>query len=142
MTRYLLLFDSYGLDLWGALSNERMVLSFLYAAGPRQRILSRVGVPWVSLPYFTLSDLRLLFSSPLGADRIENMLPTIHLLRLSYSLPLKHVYRVIAYQCMSFLRLHFGFHACHNTRTYLKMDFFKCAIFICIDKILNYFSLN
>jgi hypothetical protein len=50
MTRYLLLFDSYGLDLWSALSNERTGLSFLYGAGPRQHSLFRVGVPWVSLP--------------------------------------------------------------------------------------------
>jgi hypothetical protein len=33
MTRYLLLFDSYSLLLWGTLSDERMVLSFVYAAG-------------------------------------------------------------------------------------------------------------
>jgi hypothetical protein len=42
MTRYLLLFDSYGLVLWGALSDERMGLSFIYAAGPRQHRLSWV----------------------------------------------------------------------------------------------------
>jgi hypothetical protein len=42
MTRYLLQFDSYGLDLWGALSDERTGLSFIYAAGPCQRSLSRV----------------------------------------------------------------------------------------------------
>jgi hypothetical protein len=34
---------------------------FLYAAGSRQRSLSWVGVPWVPLPYFTVSDLRLPF---------------------------------------------------------------------------------
>jgi hypothetical protein len=39
MTRYVLLFDSYGLVLWGALSDET------YAAGPCQRSLSRVRVP-------------------------------------------------------------------------------------------------
>jgi hypothetical protein len=44
MTRYLLLFDSYGLVLWGALSDERMGLSFVYAAGPCQRSLSQVLV--------------------------------------------------------------------------------------------------
>jgi hypothetical protein len=32
MTRYLLLFDSYGLVLWGVLSDERTGLSFAYAA--------------------------------------------------------------------------------------------------------------
>jgi hypothetical protein len=36
MTRCLLLFDSNGLVLWGALSDERMGLSFVYAADPRQ----------------------------------------------------------------------------------------------------------
>jgi hypothetical protein len=41
MTRYLLLFDSYGLVFLGALSDERTGLSFAYAAGPRQRSLSR-----------------------------------------------------------------------------------------------------
>jgi hypothetical protein len=64
MTRYLLLFDSYGLILWGALSDERTGLSFVYAAGPRQRSLSRVRVPWISRPYFTVSVLRLPFSLP------------------------------------------------------------------------------
>jgi hypothetical protein len=64
MTRYLLLFDSYGLVLRGALSDERTGLSFVYAAGPRQRSLSRVRVPWDSRPHFIVSDLRLPFSSP------------------------------------------------------------------------------
>jgi hypothetical protein len=36
VTRYLLLFDSYDLVLWGALSDERTGLSFVYAAGPCQ----------------------------------------------------------------------------------------------------------
>jgi hypothetical protein len=44
MTRCLLLLDSYGL-LCGALSDERTGLSFVYAAGPRQRSLSRFRVP-------------------------------------------------------------------------------------------------
>jgi hypothetical protein len=43
MTRYLLLFDSYGLSfLWGALSDERTGLSFVYAVVPIQSSLSRV----------------------------------------------------------------------------------------------------
>jgi hypothetical protein len=50
--------------MWGALSDERTGLSLVYAAGPRQRSLSRVQVPWDSWPYFTVSDLRLHFSSP------------------------------------------------------------------------------
>jgi hypothetical protein len=55
------LFVSYGIVFWGALSDERPGLSFVYAADPRQRSLSRVRVRWVSWPYFTVSDLRLLF---------------------------------------------------------------------------------
>jgi hypothetical protein len=64
MTRYLLLFDSYGLDLWGALSDERTGLSFVQAAGPWQLSLSRDRVPWYSRQHFTVSDLRLPFLSP------------------------------------------------------------------------------
>jgi hypothetical protein len=42
MTRYLLLFDSYGLVFWvgGARSVERMGLTFVYTADPDQRSLS------------------------------------------------------------------------------------------------------
>jgi hypothetical protein len=50
------------LFLWGAISGERTGLSFVYAAGRRQRGLSRARVSWDS--YFTVSDLRLPFSSP------------------------------------------------------------------------------
>jgi hypothetical protein len=50
--------------LWGALSDERSSLSFVYAAGSCQRSPSRVRVPWDSRPYFTVSHLRLPFSSP------------------------------------------------------------------------------
>jgi hypothetical protein len=60
MTRYLLVLDSCG---WGALSDERTGLSFVYVAGPRQRSLSPVRIPWDSWPYVTVSDLRLPFSS-------------------------------------------------------------------------------
>jgi hypothetical protein len=48
------------LFLWEALSDERTGLSFVYAAGPRQRSLSWVRVPWISRPYFTVSGMRLL----------------------------------------------------------------------------------
>jgi hypothetical protein len=48
-----------GLLLWGVLSDERSGLSFVYAAGPCQRSLSRVRVPWDLRPYFTVSYLRL-----------------------------------------------------------------------------------
>jgi hypothetical protein len=52
------------LFLLGALSDERMCLSFIYAAGPCQCTVSRVLVPWDLRPYFTVSHLRLPFSSP------------------------------------------------------------------------------
>jgi hypothetical protein len=45
-----------GLLMWGALSEERMDLSFTTAAGPRQRSHSPVRFPRDSWPYFTLSD--------------------------------------------------------------------------------------
>jgi hypothetical protein len=47
-----------GLLTWGALSNERTGLPFTIAAGPRQRIHSRVRVSRDSRPYFTVSDSR------------------------------------------------------------------------------------
>jgi hypothetical protein len=58
------------LFMWGALSDERMGLSFMYAAGPWQRSVSRVQVPSDSWPYFTVSDLRLLFSGPPMTRRV------------------------------------------------------------------------
>jgi hypothetical protein len=45
--------------MWGALSDERTGLSFIVAAGLRQRNHSRVQIPWDSCPYFTASDSRL-----------------------------------------------------------------------------------
>jgi hypothetical protein len=58
------------LFLWGALSDERTSLSFVYAPDPCQGILSRFRVPWDSRPYFTLSELRLPFSSPPTTRRV------------------------------------------------------------------------
>jgi hypothetical protein len=58
-----------GLLMWGAASGERMGLSFTIAAGPRQRSHSRVRVPWFSRPYFTVSDSRPPFSSPITTRR-------------------------------------------------------------------------
>jgi hypothetical protein len=55
---------------WGALSDERTGLSFVCAAGPCQRSLSRVLVPWDLRPYFTVSELRLPFSSPPTTRRV------------------------------------------------------------------------
>jgi hypothetical protein len=56
--------------LWGTLSDERMGLSFVHVAGPCQRSFTRVQVPWDSQPYFTVSDLRLLFLSPPTTRRV------------------------------------------------------------------------
>jgi hypothetical protein len=70
MTRYLLLFHNYGLVFWGPLSEERTGLSLIYAAGPCHRSFYRVRVPWDSRPYFTISDLRLPFSSPPTTRRV------------------------------------------------------------------------
>jgi hypothetical protein len=53
-----------GLLMWGALSDERTVLSFTISAGPRQHSNFRVRLPWDSWPYLTVSVLRLPFSSP------------------------------------------------------------------------------
>jgi hypothetical protein len=58
------------LILWGALSDERTGLSFVCAAGRCQCSLSRVLVPWDLRPYFTVSDLRLPFSSPPTTRRV------------------------------------------------------------------------
>jgi hypothetical protein len=58
------------LFLWSALSDERTGLSFVYAASPCERSLSRVRVHWDPLPYFTLSDLRFPFSSPPTTRRV------------------------------------------------------------------------
>jgi hypothetical protein len=55
---------------WGTLSDERTGLSFVYAAGPRQRSLTRVRVPRDSWSYFAVSDLRLRFSSPPTTRRV------------------------------------------------------------------------
>jgi hypothetical protein len=58
------------LFLWGALSDERSGLSSVCAAGPCQRNLSRVQVTRDLRPYFTVSDLRLPFSSPPTTRRV------------------------------------------------------------------------
>jgi hypothetical protein len=50
--------------MWGALSDERISLSFTIAADPRQRSHTWVLVPWVSGQYFTVSDSR--FTQPGG----------------------------------------------------------------------------
>jgi hypothetical protein len=70
MTRYLLFLTLAILLFWGALSDESTGLSCVYVAGPWQRNPSRVRVPWDSWPYFTVSDLRLPFSSTPTTRRI------------------------------------------------------------------------
>jgi hypothetical protein len=55
---------------WGALPDERIGVSFVYATGPCPRSLSRVRVPWDSGPYFTVSDVRLKSSSPPMTRRV------------------------------------------------------------------------
>jgi hypothetical protein len=56
--------------LWGPLSDERTGLTFVYAAGPCLRNLSLLQAPWVSRSYFTVSHLRLPFSSPPTTRRV------------------------------------------------------------------------
>jgi hypothetical protein len=96
MTRYLAItvWQLQSLFLWGALSDERTGLSFVYAAGPCQCNLSRVRVPWYLRPYFTVSDLRLPFSSRLTTrrDTVEVFDPasTRFSIPVSYLSPLKY----------------------------------------------------
>jgi hypothetical protein len=70
MTRYLLLFDSYGLVFVGRLLRGEDGSVFVHAACPCQRSISRVRVLSDSRPYFTVSDLRLPFSSPPTTRRV------------------------------------------------------------------------
>jgi hypothetical protein len=59
-----------GLLMWGVLSDERTDLLFAIAAGPCQRNLSLVRVPWDSRLHFTVSDSRLPFLSPPTTRRV------------------------------------------------------------------------
>jgi hypothetical protein len=56
--------------MWGALSDGMTGPSFTIAPGPHQRSHYRVRLPWDSSPYFTVSDSRLLFSSPPTTRRV------------------------------------------------------------------------
>jgi hypothetical protein len=56
MSRYLIVFDSYGLVYVGGPFWQKDGSAFCtYAAGSHQRSLSRVRVPWDSRPYFTVT---------------------------------------------------------------------------------------
>jgi hypothetical protein len=70
LTRYLLLFDSYGLVIMGRPPWREDESAFLYDAGPRQHSISWVRVPCDWWAYFTVSYLRLLFSSPPTTHRV------------------------------------------------------------------------
>jgi hypothetical protein len=79
ITRYIYFYLTImALLFWGALSDERTDLSFVYAADPCQRSLSRVRVPWDSRPYFTVSNLRLPFLSPLTTRSVMVWQLTAH----------------------------------------------------------------
>jgi hypothetical protein len=62
--------DNYSLVLVGRPLWREVGSVFVCAAGPCQRSLSRVRVPWDSRPYFTVSHLRLPFSSPTKTRRV------------------------------------------------------------------------
>jgi hypothetical protein len=70
MTRYLLLFDSYGLVFVGRPLWQEDGSVFCICCWPSPGSLSRVWVPWDSWPYFTVSVLRLPFSSPPTTRRV------------------------------------------------------------------------
>jgi hypothetical protein len=70
MTRYLLPFDSYGLVFVGRPLWQEDGPVFCICCWPCQRSLSRVRDPCDSRPYFTVSDLRLHFSSPPTTHRV------------------------------------------------------------------------
>jgi hypothetical protein len=84
------------LFLWGALFDERTLLSFVYAAGPHQRGLSRVRVTWISRPYFTVSVFRLPFSSPPTTRRVTVEVFDLASTRVSAALPAS---RLPIYRC-------------------------------------------
>jgi hypothetical protein len=139
------------LFLWGALSDERTGLSFIYAAGPCQRNLSLVRVPWDSRRYFTVSHLRLPFSSPPTTRRVtvevfdpastrgsgllqtvllitswhgphrKHPISTVSLLFRAYSFPRERVYRAVAQKWSLHIRL---LHS--SSRTYYNIHYGQC----------------
>jgi hypothetical protein len=113
-----------GLLIWGALFDERTGLSFTIAAGPCQRCLSRVRVSWDSRPYFTVSDLRLPFSSPPTTRRVTMEVmkywfihispwPSVHSTSLQLRTP--HILTTIYFTSLHFTSLPFPFTSLHFT---------------------------
>jgi hypothetical protein len=81
---------------WGALSDERTGLSFVCAAGPCQRSLYRVRVPWDLRPYFTVSGVA----------------PVVFKITPRHGLHRKHIFPyccVFAVACLSIRCLGMGF---------------------------------
>jgi hypothetical protein len=107
--------DSYGLVLVGHPLWREVGSVFCMCCGPLPAQFSRVQFPWDLRPHFTVSDLRLPFSSPpttrrvtvevmpavpsqvslynLGSDRIETPFPTVPLLSLTWETCLLSRYR-------------------------------------------------
>jgi hypothetical protein len=67
--------------MWGDLFDERSGLKFAVAAGPLQRLLSRVWVPRDPWPYFTVSVLR--FPQPEGLTKCSRC-PSLHNLAVDH----------------------------------------------------------
>jgi hypothetical protein len=105
----------------GALSVERMGLSFTIPAGPRQRSHFRVRVPYDSWPYLTVSDSRLPFSSPPTTRRVWRIIAWTELTsrRTEYRSP-SPTLRVL----VCFIRCHGN--VCLASR-WLAMDLFIAA---------------
>jgi hypothetical protein len=137
------------LFLWGALSDERTGLSFVYAAGPCQRSVFLIRVPWYSRPYFTLSDLRLPFSSPPTTRRVTVGVfdPRLHKsTRLKWLTALvitsrhgphrKHHFSVALYGRLRINRNCF-FSVVAKQRVYMP----QLALIICFISSISHFSL-
>jgi hypothetical protein len=138
----LLLFDSYGLVFWGVLSNERMGMSFVYAAGPRQSSLSRVRDPWDSWPYFTVSDLRHPFRRLLqiAGSRWRYSTPTVtwrsNVTELSgwrpiYTTPLHGLYRKHILQQFICCYIHISYIRILFTEPFPRSAVCSCLLRLC-----------
>jgi hypothetical protein len=110
---------------WVTLSDERMGLSFVCAAGPCQR------VPWDLRPYFTVSYLRLPFLSPPTTRRVRTNLSynrsSLHRRRTDHTENTSHLIAIspvhwLAGCCLAtsynFHPLRHSFHRCPLERVY------------------------